>query len=28
MNINEFELATYSNKSLIDPLNTERDRFF
>jgi 5-carboxymethyl-2-hydroxymuconate isomerase len=28
MNINEFEFATYSNKSLIDPLNTERDRFF
>jgi 5-carboxymethyl-2-hydroxymuconate isomerase len=28
MNISEFQLATYSNKSLIDPLNTERDRFF
>lgn len=28
MNVSEFELATYSNKSLIDPLNTERDRFF
>jgi 5-carboxymethyl-2-hydroxymuconate isomerase len=28
MNVSEFELATYSNKSLINPLNTERDRFF
>ena len=28
MNIKEFELATYSNKSLIDPLNIRDDRFF
>lgn len=28
INISEFELATYSNKSLIDPLNAEGDRFF
>ena len=28
MNITEFELATYSNKSLINPLNTQGDRFF
>lgn len=28
MNVREFELATYSNKSLINPLNTEGDRFF
>jgi 5-carboxymethyl-2-hydroxymuconate isomerase len=28
MNVDEFESATYSNKSLINPLNTERDRFF
>ena len=28
MNVSEFELATYSNKSLINPLNTEQDRFF
>lgn len=28
MNVCEFELATYSNKSLINPLNTEGDRFF
>ena len=28
INISEFELATYSNKSLINPLNTEGDRFF
>ena len=28
MNITEFELATYSNKSLIDPLNTNQDRHF
>lgn len=28
MNIKEFELATYSNKSLINPLNISGDRFF
>lgn len=28
MNIREFEMATYSNKSLIDPLNTTRNRHF
>ena len=28
INISEFELATYSNKSLINPFNTEGDRFF
>lgn len=28
MNIQEFELSTYCNKSLIDPLNTMRDRHF
>ena len=28
MNIKEFELATYSNKSLVDPLNTKGDRYF
>ncbi len=28
MNIKEFELATYSNKSLIDPNNINGDRFF
>ncbi|WP_212005930.1 5-carboxymethyl-2-hydroxymuconate Delta-isomerase [Chitinophaga sp. HK235] len=28
INISEFELATYSNRSLINPLNTGRDRHF
>lgn len=28
MNIKEFELATYCNKSLVDPLNTTGNRFF
>lgn len=28
MNIREFELATYCNKSLINPLNTKGDRHF
>ena len=28
MNITEFELATYCNKSLIDPLNTTKDRHY
>ena len=28
MNIREFEMATYCNKSLINPLNTTRDRHF
>lgn len=28
INIWEFEKATYCNKSLINPLNTTRDRFF
>jgi len=28
MNIKEFELATYSNKSLINPDNTGGDRFY
>ena len=28
MNVKEFELATYSNKSLINPNNTIGDRFF
>jgi 5-carboxymethyl-2-hydroxymuconate isomerase len=28
MNIREFEQATYSNKALIHPLNTTRDRHF
>ncbi len=28
MNVDEFEPSTYSNKSLIDPLNTNRDRHF
>ena len=28
MNIKEFELATYSNKSLINPHNTSGDRYF
>ncbi|WP_127128024.1 5-carboxymethyl-2-hydroxymuconate Delta-isomerase [Pseudoflavitalea rhizosphaerae] len=28
MNVSEFELATYSNRSLINPLNTDRNRHF
>jgi 5-carboxymethyl-2-hydroxymuconate isomerase len=28
MNIMEFEMATYSNKSLINPMNTTKDRHF
>jgi 5-carboxymethyl-2-hydroxymuconate isomerase len=28
INVRDFELATYSNKSLINPLNTNYDRFF
>jgi 5-carboxymethyl-2-hydroxymuconate isomerase len=28
MNIMEFEMATYSNKSLVNPLNTTKDRHF
>nr|WP_294794842.1 5-carboxymethyl-2-hydroxymuconate Delta-isomerase [uncultured Mucilaginibacter sp.] len=28
MNLKEFELATYSNKSLVNPHNTDGDRFF
>jgi len=28
MNIREFEKATYSNKSLINPLNVNKDRHF
>lgn len=28
INIDEFERATYSNRSLIDPRNTTGDRFF
>jgi 5-carboxymethyl-2-hydroxymuconate isomerase len=28
MNIREFEKATYSNKSLINPLNTDNNRHF
>jgi 5-carboxymethyl-2-hydroxymuconate isomerase len=28
MNIRDFEMATYSNKSLINPLNTSRNRHF
>jgi len=28
MNVNDFEAATYCNKSLINPLNTNRDRHF
>jgi 5-carboxymethyl-2-hydroxymuconate isomerase len=28
MNIRDFEMATYSNKSLINPLNTSQDRHF
>ncbi|ASZ13697.1 5-carboxymethyl-2-hydroxymuconate Delta-isomerase [Chitinophaga pendula] len=28
MNVWEFEQATYSNKSLINPLNTDRNRHF
>ena len=28
MNVWEFEAATYSNRSLIDPLNKDRDRHF
>jgi 5-carboxymethyl-2-hydroxymuconate isomerase len=28
INIREFEKATYSNKALIDPLNTTKDRHF
>jgi 5-carboxymethyl-2-hydroxymuconate isomerase len=28
INIREFEMATYSNKSLIDPLNVKKDRHF
>lgn len=28
MNVAEFEQATYCNKSLINPLNTDRDRHF
>lgn len=28
INIREFEKATYSNKALIDPLNTTNDRHF
>jgi 5-carboxymethyl-2-hydroxymuconate isomerase len=28
MNIREFEFATYSNKSLINPLNKTKDRHF
>lgn len=28
MNVQEFELATYCNKSLIHPLNTTKDRHF
>lgn len=28
IDIREFEKATYSNKALIDPLNTTRDRHF
>lgn len=28
MNVREFEWATYSNKSLINPLNTAGDRYF
>jgi 5-carboxymethyl-2-hydroxymuconate isomerase len=28
INISEFEMATYCNKSLINPLNTTNDRHF
>lgn len=28
MNVSEFEQATYCNKSLINPLNTDRNRHF
>lgn len=28
MNVSEFEKATYCNKSLINPLNTNKDRHF
>ena len=28
MNIREFEWTTYSNKSLINPLNVNKDRYF
>jgi len=28
VNVYEFDLTTYSNKSLIDPLNFEKDRHF
>ena len=28
MNVREFEKATYSNKSLINPLNVDKDRHF
>jgi 5-carboxymethyl-2-hydroxymuconate isomerase len=28
INIRDFEMATYSNKSLINPLNTSRNRHF
>jgi 5-carboxymethyl-2-hydroxymuconate isomerase len=28
INIREFEMATYSNKSLIDPRNVKKDRHF
>jgi 5-carboxymethyl-2-hydroxymuconate isomerase len=28
MNLKDFELATYSNKSLINPNNTSGDRYF
>lgn len=28
MNVCEFEQATYCNKSLINPLNTDRNRYF
>jgi 5-carboxymethyl-2-hydroxymuconate isomerase len=28
MNIMDFELATYCNKSLINPLNEKKDRYF
>jgi 5-carboxymethyl-2-hydroxymuconate isomerase len=28
MNVRDFEMATYSNKSLINPLNTSKDRHF
>lgn len=28
MNVRDFEMATYNNKSLINPLNTSKDRHF